>query len=200
MDVQTTHGPMSLPDAYKGKWFVFFSHPGDFTPVCTTEFVAFQKRMDRFQALGTELIGLSVDQIFSHIKWVEWIKDHLGIEISFPIIADHGDVARRMGMIHSNRASNTVRAVFTVDDKGIIRAIIFYPQEVGRSIDEILRALEALKTSDEKKVSIPAGWPENDLFGDEVIVPPPRDVKGAMAKEKGPGCYDWWFCHRKLDK
>ncbi|HUL39964.1 MAG TPA: peroxiredoxin, partial [Methanomassiliicoccales archaeon] len=175
-----------------------FSHPKDFTPVCTTEFVAFQKRMERFDNLDCKLIGLSIDQIFSHIKWIEWIKDNLKVEITFPIIADHGEVAKRMGMIHPNKASNTVRAVFIIDDKATIRAMIYYPQEVGRSIDEVLRAVEALQISDEKKVSTPEGWPRNDLIGDEVIVPPPRDVKGAMAKKKGPSCYDWWFCHRKL--
>lgn len=197
-EVVTTHGPMKLPDAFKGKWFVLFSHPADFTPVCTTEFVAFQKRVERFKNKNCELIGLSVDQVFSHIKWVEWIKENLGIEVTFPIIADTGDMAKRMGMIHPNKASNTVRAVFIVDDRATIRAMIYYPQEVGRSIDEVIRAVEALQISDEKKVSLPEGWPKNELIGDEVIVPPPRDVMGAMAKKKGPGCYDWWFCHKKL--
>jgi len=199
VDVVTTHGPMKLPDAFKGKWFVLFSHPADFTPVCTTEFYAFQKRYDRFKKLNCELIGLSVDQIFSHIKWIEWIQDNLDITIEFPIIADFGDLARKMGMIHPNKASNTVRAVFIIDPNAIIRAIIYYPQEVGRSIDEVLRALEALQIVDSNKVSIPEGWPRNELFGDEVIIPPPRDVAGAMARKKGPNCYDWWFCHKKLD-
>jgi len=198
MEVVTTQGSMKLPDAFKGKWFVLFSHPADFTPVCTTEFVAFQKRMDRFNNLNCQLIGLSIDQVFSHIKWIEWIKENLNIEITFPIIADHGDTAKRMGMIHPNKASNTVRAVFMIDDKATIRAMIYYPQEVGRSIDEVLRAVEALQISDEKKVSLPEGWPRNELIGDEVIVPPPRDVKGAMEKRKGPNCYDWWFCHKRL--
>ncbi len=198
IEVVTTQGPMKLPDAFQGKWFVLFSHPADFTPVCTTEFAAFQMRMERFDRMNCGLIGLSVDQIFSHIKWIEWIKDNLNIEITFPIIADYGDVAKTMGMIHPHKASNTVRAVFIIDDKATIRAMIYYPQEVGRSIDEVLRAVEALQISDERKVSMPEGWPRNELIGDEVIVPPPREVKGAMTKKKGPNCYDWWFCHKKL--
>jgi peroxiredoxin (alkyl hydroperoxide reductase subunit C) len=200
LEVQTTQGAMKLPDAFKGKWFVLFSHPADFTPVCTTEFVAFQRRMDKFKNLNCGLIGLSIDQVFSHIKWVQWIKENLDTEITFPIIADHGDMAKKMGMIHPNKASNTVRAVFIIDDKAIIRAMIYYPQEVGRSIDEVVRAVDALQISDSQKVSMPEGWPKNELFGDDVIVPPPRDVKGAMDRlaKKGSGCYDWWFCHKKI--
>ncbi|MCX7767326.1 MAG: redoxin domain-containing protein, partial [Candidatus Sumerlaeia bacterium] len=110
MEVQTTHGIMKLPDAFKGKWFVLFSHPADFTPVCTTEFVAFQKRYDKFKALNCELIGLSVDQVFAHIKWEEWINEKLGVEIQFPIIADTGAVADRLGLIHPGKGTNTVRA------------------------------------------------------------------------------------------
>lgn len=198
IEVQTTQGILKLPEVFKGKWFVLFSHPADFTPVCTTEFVAFQKRSERFRKMNCELIGLSVDQVFSHIKWIEWIKDNLDIEISFPVIADQGNLANKMGMIHPGKGSNTVRAVFIVDPTSILRAMIYYPQEVGRNIDEVLRAVEALQIADEKKVSMPEGWPRNELIGDEVIVPTPKDVKAAMARKKGPGCYDWWFCHRKL--
>jgi len=118
MKVQTTHGIMELPKAFSGKWFVLFSHPADFTPVCTTEFVAFQQRYEKFKALNCELIGLSVDQVFSHIKWIEWIKEKLGVEIQFPIIADTGMVANMLGLIHPGKGTNTVRAVFVVDDKG----------------------------------------------------------------------------------
>ncbi|HDD36830.1 MAG TPA: peroxiredoxin, partial [Archaeoglobus veneficus] len=119
IEVQTTHGKMLLPDNFKGKWFVFFSHPADFTPVCTTEFVTFQKRYDEFQKLNCELIGLSIDQVFSHIKWVEWIKEKLGIEIKFPIVADDtGEVSKKLGLIHPGKGTNTVRAVFIVDPNG----------------------------------------------------------------------------------
>jgi len=115
MTVQTTHGMKVLPDDMKGKWFVLFSHPADFTPVCTTEFVAFQQRYEKFRELNTELIGLSIDQVFSHIKWEEWIKEKMGVEIQFPIIADTGAVAEKLGLIHPGKGSNTVRAVFIVD-------------------------------------------------------------------------------------
>jgi len=145
--------------------------PGDFTPVCTTEFVAFQKRFDEFKALNTELIGLSVDQVPSHIKWVQWIKDNLGVEIQFPIIADElGRVAKALGLIHPAKGTNTVRAVYIVDPKGIIRAILYYPQEIGRNIDEIIRMIKAFQTADANHVAIPANWPNNELMGDEVII------------------------------
>lgn len=201
MRVQTTHGMMTLPDAFKGKWFVLFSHPGDFTPVCTTEFVGFQHRYDQFRKLNCELIGLSVDQVFSHIKWAEWIKDNLNTEIEFPIIADEqGISAKKLGIIHPGKGTNTVRAVFIVDPKGVIRAILFYPQELGRNLDEVVRMVRGLKVNDEHKVAIPADWPNNELVGDHVIVPPASDVETAKKrKEQYPeGYYDWWFCHRKL--
>ncbi len=200
-EVKTTFGPMVLPRDYAGKWFVLFSHPGDFTPVCTTEFVAFAKRADQFQAEETELIGLSIDQVFSHLKWVEWIEDRLGVKVPFPIIADGtGTLASRLGMIHPARATNTVRAVFIVDPEGKIRLIIYYPPEVGRSIDEIFRAVKALRYADANEVSTPENWPNNELIPGEVILPPPRDYQSAMERKKNMGkdCYDWWFCHKKM--
>jgi peroxiredoxin 2/4 len=201
--VQTTRGKKQLPEDYKGQWFVLFSHPADFTPVCTTEFVAFQKRYAKFRALNCELIGLSVDQVFSHIKWEEWIKDKLNVEIEFPIIADTGAIASLLGLIHPGKGTNTVRAVFIVDAEGIIRIIFYYPQELGRNMDEILRAVEAMQVSDKNKVAMPAGWPNNELMGDHVIIPPATDVKTAHERlEKAKAgefeCYDWWLCHKKL--
>ena len=204
MEVQTTHGKMLLPDQFKGKWFVFFSHPADFTPVCTTEFVAFQKRYDEFQELDCELIGLSIDQVFSHIKWVEWIKEKLDVEIKFPIIADDtGEVSKKLGLIHPGKGTNTVRAVFIVDPNGTIRAILYYPQELGRNIDEILRMVRGFQTSDKNRVAIPANWPNNELIGDKVIIPPATDEVTAkkrleMAKEGDIECFDWWFCYKVL--
>ncbi len=198
LKVETTYGPRSIPKDFEGKWFMLFSHPADFTPVCTTEFVAFAKRHDDFQKLNCELIGLSVDHVFSHIKWIEWINDNLNVEIPFPIIADSGKVASRLGMVHPAKGSSTVRAVFLVDPKGITRIILYYPQEVGRSVDEILRVLKAFQTADEHKVAIPADWPNNGIIGDSVIIPPPTDVDGAKAKRSVDGCFDWWFCHKKL--
>ena len=199
IEVKTTHGVKKLPDDYKGKWFVLFSHPADFTPVCTTEFVAFQKRYEEFRKLNCELIGLSIDQVFSHIKWVEWIKEKLGVEIEFPVIADDlGAVSQRLGLIHSAKGTNTVRAVFIVDPNGIVRAILYYPQELGRNIDEIVRMVRGLQTSDANGVAMPANWPNNELIGDKVIIPPAADVKTAQERPKQYECYDWWFCYKKL--
>ena len=198
MTVQTTRGVFNLPSHYKGKWFVLFSHPADFTPVCTTEFIAFQQRYDKFKALNCELIGLSVDQVFAHIKWEEWIKDNMGVEIEFPIIADTGKVAETLGIIHPGKGTNTVRAVFFVDPKEIIRAILYYPQELGRNMDEILRMVKGFQVSDKEGVAIPANWPNNELIKDEVIIPPASDEKTAKKRLEDYDCYDWWFCHKKL--
>ncbi len=199
LEVQTTHGKLKLPDYFQGKWFVLFSHPADFTPVCTTEFVAFQKRYNQFKELNCELIGLSIDQVFSHIKWVEWIKDNLDVKIEFPIIADdRGKVAERLGLVHPAKGTNTVRAVFVVDDKGVIRTILYYPQELGRNMDEIVRIVKALQISDREGVAMPANWPENELIKDEVIIPPASDEETANKRKSEYDCYDWWFCHKKL--
>ena len=199
IEVVTTHGKMKLPDQFRGKWFILFSHPADFTPVCTTEFVAFQKRYDKFKELNTELIGLSIDQVFSHIKWIQWIKDNLNVEIKFPVIADDtGRVSSILGLIHPGKGTNTVRAVFIVDPKGIIRAILYYPQELGRNMDEILRMIKGFQVSDKEGVAIPANWPENEIIGDEVIIPPAMDEETAKKRKDEYECFDWWFCHRKL--
>jgi len=197
--VMTTHGVKNIPDDYKGKWFILFSHPADFTPVCTTEFVAFQKRKPEFDALGCELIGFSVDQVFSHIKWVEWIKENRGVEIEFPIIAGNDFIASQLGMIHPGKGSNTVRAVFIVDPEGITRLILYYPQETGRNIDEIIRALKALQLTDKEGVATPANWPNNDVLGDAVIIPPATSIEEAQERLKRDDitCFDWWFCYKK---
>jgi len=197
MEVQTTHGVIRLPEAFAGKWFLLFSHPADFTPVCTTEFVAFQKRYGKFKELNTELIGLSIDQVFSHIKWVDWIKDNLNVEIEFPIIAGNETIAAKLGLIHPGKGTNTVRAVFIVDPNGFVRAIMYYPQELGRNMDEFLRMIEGFQISDREGVAIPANWPNNELVGDEVIIPPASDVEAARKIVNEYECYDWWFCHRK---
>ncbi len=199
LKVKTTFGPMNIPGDFKGKWFVLFSHPADFTPVCTTEFVAFQKRFDQFQKLGCELIGMSIDQVFSHIKWVQWIKAELGIEITYPIIAANDAVALKLGMLHPGKGTNTVRAVFIVDPKGKVRLIMYYPQEVGRNMDEVVRAVTALQVAD-KQGAVAAGWPENELIGDRIIVPPPTDQKTAEKRSSEYEGYDWWFCHKPLEK
>ena len=203
MKVQTTRGEITLPGDMKGKWFVLFSHPADFTPVCTTEFVAFQKRYEKFRELNCELIGLSVDQVFAHIKWEEWINENLDVEIEFPIIADTGAVANKLGLIHPGKGTNTVRAVFIMDAEGIIRIMLYYPQELGRNMYEILRAVKAMQIADKYGVAMPANWPNNEIMNDHVIIPPANDIKTAKermekAKTGEYECYDWWLCHKKL--
>lgn len=199
LSVQTTHGPMVIPSDLKGKWFVLFSHPADFTPVCTTEFVAFQERYDDFTALNCTLIGMSVDQVFSHIKWNEWIKQELNVTIKFPIVAANDAIALKLGMLHPGKGSNTVRAVFIGDPKGKVRLVLYYPQEIGRNIAEVLRAVKALQISDSQG-AVPANWPENNLIGDRIIVPPATDEKTAAERKEKYACYDWWFCHKPLEK
>lgn len=205
MKVKTTHGIKHLPDDYKGKWFILFSHPGDFTPVCTTEFVGFAKKENEFKKLNTELLGLSVDQVFSHIKWVEWINENMGVTVPFPVIADElGRASRELGMLHESKGSNTVRAVFIVDAKGMLRLMMYYPQEVGRSVDEILRALKALQRSDTDGVAMPENWPNNEDYGDKVIIPPAA-TEAVVEKRKKQAeagectCLDWWFCYKDLE-
>ncbi|AAR39045.1 NEQ191 [Nanoarchaeum equitans Kin4-M] len=212
VEVQTTHGRMRLPDHYRGKWFVLFSHPADFTPVCTTEFVEFARNYDKFKAMNTELIGLSIDQVFSHIKWIEWIKEKFNVEIPFPVIADdQGELARMLGMISPYKGTNTVRAVFIVDPEGYIRAMLYYPQETGRNIPEILRLVEALQTADKYGVATPANWhvdryefKPSSIVGNDVIIPPASSLEEKKDREerakKGEiECFDWWFCHKKLE-
>ncbi|WP_026893635.1 peroxiredoxin [Clostridiisalibacter paucivorans] len=204
MEVNTTHGVKKLPEDYKGKWFVLFSHPGDFTPVCTTEFVSFAKKADEFKKLNTELIGLSVDQVFSHIKWVQWINEKTDVKVPFPVIADElGRVSNKLGMLHESKGTNTVRAVFIVDDKGILRLMMYYPQEIGRSVDEVLRAVKALQTSDNNGVAVPENWPNNPLIGEKVIIPPAgtEELVEERLKKAESGeieCLDWWFCYKDL--
>lgn len=194
----TSHGPMNLPGDLKGQWFVLFSHPADFTPVCTTEFVAFQKRIKEFDDMGVKLIGMSVDQVFSHIKWVEWIEEKLDLEITFPIVAANDTIANKLGMLHPGKGSNTVRAVFVVDPESKVRLVLYYPQEIGRNMDEIVRATKALITSDANGVAMPAGWPNNELIGEKVIVPPAQSQEEAKKRPDQFDCYDWWFCYRDL--
>lgn len=205
LEVETTHGSVKLPDDYSGKWLVLFSHPGDFTPVCTTEFYSFQRRYDEFRELNTELIGLSVDQVFSHLKWTEWIEEKLGEKIEFPIIADgNGKVADELGLIHSTGRTDTVRAVFIVDPEGTIRAILYYPAELGRNMDEIVRMIKGFQKSEEEGVAIPANWPDNELVEDRLILPPASSEEEIEERKKQVDageieCYDWWLCHKKSD-
>lgn len=200
MNVQTTYGTKMIPDDYRGKWLVLFSHPGDFTPVCTTEFVSFANNYDTFQKLNADLLGLSVDQVQPHMKWTGWIEDNLNTPIPFPIIADSmGEVANTLGMIQSASKTSTVRAVFIIDPEGKIRLILYYPAEVGRNMDEIIRALMALQIADQYQVAMPANWPNNELIADQVIIPPPTDIPTAKKRKDAYSCYDWWFCCKPIE-
>ncbi|SLM19090.1 putative peroxiredoxin [uncultured spirochete] len=198
MELVTTQGVLKLPQDLKGSWFLLFSHPADFTPVCTSEFVSFEQHAKEFEDLGVKLIGMSVDQVFSHIKWVEWIKDKLGVNISFPVAAANDSIAEKLGLLHPGKGTNTVRAVFIVDPKGKVRLIVYYPQEIGRNISEFVRAAKALQISD-TGVAVPADWPNNSLIKDRVIIPPPKTVKEAEERLKKYEGFDWWFCHRPLE-
>lgn len=192
----TTHGVKSLSD-YKGKWVVLFSHPADFTPVCTTEFIAFAKKHEEFNKLNTEVIGLSIDSIFSHIAWVRNIEQNFGVKIPFPIIEDlKMDVARKYGMLQPG-ASDTqaVRAVFFIDPDQKLRAMVYYPLSNGRSIDEFIRVLQALQTSDKFGVATPENWKP----GEKVIVSPPKTQKDAEERVKSNyEITDWYFSKREL--
>lgn len=200
LQVITTHGEMTLPNDLEGKWFVLFSHPADFTPVSTTEFVALAAEYDVFQTLNTELIGLSADPVTSHIKWTEWIKENMYQEIPFPIIADSlGRVAKKLGMIDEAKEIDAVCATFIIDDKGKLRAKMYYPQEVGRSVTEILRIIKALQHSDKYGVVLPENWPNNSVLVDDVIIPPAKTEQLAQKHRKtmkyneDMSYKDWWF-------
>ena len=192
----TTHGQRSLAD-YKGKWLILFSHPADFTPVCTTEFIGFAKRAEFFKSMNCELLGLSIDSIYSHLAWMQSIQNNFGVEIPFPIIDDiKMEVAQAYGMIHPGAAdTQAVRATFFIDPEGKLRAMVYYPMSNGRSIEEFVRLLQAMQTSDEHKIATPEGWTP----GCDVIVPPPKTPE-AIAKRKGEGyaMKDWYFSTKSL--
>lgn len=195
-EARTTHGMKKLED-YRGKWLVLFSHPADFTPVCTTEFMAFAKHHAAFQALNCELLGLSIDSYYSHVAWVRNIKEKFDVEIPFPIIEDLSmKVANAYGMIHPGAAdTSAVRATFIIDPEGILRAMVYYPMSNGRSIAEFVRLVSALQTSDANGVATPEAWQP----GDAVIVPPPADMDAAQARmNEGYECTDWYFCKKTL--
>ena len=192
----STQGEITLSQ-FKGKWVVLFSHPADFTPVCTTEFIEFARNSEWFETHNVQLIGLSIDSIYAHIAWIRNIEQNFGVSIKFPVIADLDmNVAVTYGMIHPGAASTaTVRCVFVIDDKGVVRAMIYYPLTNGRNIEEVKRLVDALQTHEANKVATPANWQP----GDKVIVPPPLTQSGAEERVKaGFECTDWYFCKRSL--
>ncbi len=204
----TTQGNINFPEDYAGKWTILFSHPADFTPVCTSEFMTFATMQKDFEALNTQLVGLSVDGLYSHIAWLRTIKEKIeykgmkDVEVTFPLIEDITmEVANKYGMISPGESTTkAVRAVFFIDPKGIIRTIIYYPLSLGRNFDEIKRVIIGLQTADNFEVALPADWRP----GDDVIVPTAGSCGVAKSRmegeESGVKCYDWFFCTKELSK
>jgi len=203
----TTQGEINFPEQFAGSWVILFSHPADFTPVCTSEFMTFASMEDKFSELNCKLVGLSVDGLYSHIAWLRTIKDKIeykgmkNVEVKFPLIEDITmEVAKMYGMMQPGESSTkAVRAVFVIDPKGIIRTIIYYPLSLGRNFDELYRVVLALQTADEFSIATPADWRP----GDDVIVPPAGScgtAKDRMDGKEDMKCYDWFFCTKKLDK
>src|SRR3954468_6108610 len=198
-EAKSTHGIIKLSDyTSKGKWVLLFSHPADFTPVCTTEFIEFARNHAEFEKRNVQLIGNSIDSVFSHIAWVRNIEENFGVKIKFPVIADLDQkVARAYGMVHEAVSDTaTVRAVFLIDPKGMIRAMLYYPMSLGRNVDELVRMFEGLQTADANACAMPANWRP----GDKVVVPPPPTQADAEARVKTPGLEitDWYLSKREL--
>lgn len=192
----TTHGVLRLSD-FRDRWLILFSHPADFTPVCTTEFIAFAEIYPELQKRGVDLLGLSIDSVYSHIAWVRNIEEKTGVKIPFPVIADlNKEVATLYGMIQPGASkTEAVRAVFIIDPKGILRAMIYYPLTTGRNMQEILRLIDALQTSDKHGVATPANWKP----GDKVIVPAPKTVDAVDVSPKpGYEVIDWYLVKKEL--
>jgi len=204
-EAETTQGPIKFPDDYKGKWVIFFSHPADFTPVCTTEFMTFASMADEFRELNAELLGLSIDSTFSHIAWLRTIREKIeykgmkNVEVNFPVISDLTmEVSKKFGMLQpSASTTQAVRAVFIMDPQGVVRAILYYPLSNGRNMEEVKRLLVAMQHSDEYKIATPANW----QVGDDVIIPPPGSCGSAKDRVEQAGddyhCLDWFLCLKK---
>ncbi|MCF6182960.1 peroxiredoxin [Lutibacter sp.] len=203
----TTQGEINFPGDYKGKWAILFSHPADFTPVCTSEFITFASLEDKFNNANCDLVGLSIDGLYSHIAWLRSIKEKIeyngmkDVDVKFPLIEDITmEIAKKYGMIQPNEdTTKAVRAVFFVDPKGIIRTIIYYPLSLGRNFDELYRVLIALQTADAFDVATPADWRP----GDDVIIGPAGScgtAKNRMEGKEDMNCKDWYFCSKPLDK
>ncbi len=203
----TTQGEIDFPKQYEGEWVILFSHPADFTPVCTSEFITFASMEEQFAEAGCKLVGLSIDGLYSHIAWLRTIKEKIeykgmkDVEVNFPLIEDITmNVAKKYGMIQPNEDSTkAVRAVFFIDPKGVIRTILYYPLSLGRNFDELYRVLQALKTADAFDVATPADWRP----GDDVIIGPAGScgtAKDRMDGKEDMVCQDWFFCQKKMDK
>jgi peroxiredoxin 2/4 len=206
-EAETTQGKIKFPEDYQGKWVIFFSHPADFTPVCTTEFITFASMQKDFRKLNCELVGLSIDSTFSHIAWLRTIREkvefhgHRDVEVTFPVVSDLTmNVARAYGMLQpAASTTQAVRAVFIIDPNSKVRAILYYPLSNGRNFQEIMRLLQAMQISDKYGVATPADWRP----GEEVIVPPPGSCGAAKERVESPDpgvrCVDWFLCFKELN-
>ncbi len=202
---KTTMGDINFPEDYMGKWVILFSHPADFTPVCTTEFMTFATMQEDFRKLNTELIGLSIDSIYAHIAWLRTIKEKIeykgmkNVEVLFPVIEDlKMDVAKAFGMLQPNASTTqAVRAVFIMDPEAKVRAILYYPLSMGRNMDEIMRMIIAMQKADKEHIATPANWQP----GDDVIIPPPGSCGSAKerveSQDENTYCLDWFMCFKK---
>jgi peroxiredoxin 2/4 len=205
---RTTMGDINFPGDYKGKWVILFSHPADFTPVCTTEFMTFASMQEDFRKLNTELIGLSIDSIYAHIAWLRTIKEKIeykgmkNVEVLFPVIEDlKMDVAKAFGMLQPNASTTqAVRAVFIMDPAAKVRAILYYPLSMGRNMDEIMRMIIAMQKADKEQIATPANWQP----GEDVIIPPPGSCGAAKdrveSQDDNTYCLDWFMCFKKEKK
>ncbi|MDD3263333.1 MAG: peroxiredoxin [Candidatus Nanoarchaeia archaeon] len=204
----TTMGQINFPQDFKGKWIILFSHPADFTPVCTTEFMTFASMQEDFRKLNTELVGLSIDSMYAHIAWLRTIKEKIefkgmkNVEVMFPLIEDlKMEVAKKYGMVQPNSSTTqAVRAVFIIDEKGKVRTVLYYPSSTGRNMDEIKRLIIAMQKADREGIATPANWQP----GDDVIVPPPGSCGTAKerveSKDENTYCLDWFMCFKKEKK
>ncbi len=205
---KTTMGEINFPEDYNGKWVILFSHPADFTPVCTTEFMTFATMQDEFKALNTELVGISIDSLYAHIAWLRTIKEKIeykgmkNVEVKFPLIEDiKMDVAKKYGMVQPGESTTqAVRAVFIIDPEAKVRAVIYYPLANGRNMDEIKRIIIAMQKSDKEKIATPANWQP----GEDVIIPPPGSCGVAKERMETPEedkyCLDWFMCFKRERK
>jgi peroxiredoxin 2/4 len=202
---KTTMGPINFPEDFEGNWVILFSHPADFTPVCTTEFMTFATMQDEFRELNTELIGLSIDSVYAHIAWLRTIKEKIeykgmkNVEIKFPVIEDlKMDVSRKFGMVQPNASTTqAVRAVFIIDPKAVVRAVLYYPLSTGRNMQEIKRMVIAMQKAEKEQIATPANWQP----GEDVIVPPPGSCGTAKDRMESPEedtyCLDWFMCFKR---
>lgn len=196
----TTHGEIKFSEYIKNSWAIIFSHPADFTPVCTTEFVAFAENQLEFDKRGVKIIGLSIDSVYSHIAWIRAIEEKFEVKVHFPVIADLGmEVAKKYGMIHPQISTvHAVRTITIINPRGEVAFLVTYPMSVGRNIEEIIRIIDAMQTVENKKVATPAGW----QAGDNAIIPPPLTTDDAQKRvdkyKNDSNCTDWFLCKTKL--